>query len=202
MKITHWIASNSYAIFITEIDPSTGYFVFAARQVRRTSCNRTKNYAAACRAAAAAIDRFLLHAPDLSSKPPGAAAAVDRRDRHTDGRTHDRFKTLTAYWADRPRHKSCGLHLTRLSIMATSVDLWLEHIVNAENVARNTDFTSIHPTFDCSVYHYQGRFRGVRVQETNSQRRRRKGFNPIREHSICTGCRISSPCRQKRAPRF
>jgi len=87
MKITHWIASNSYAIFITEIDPSTGYFVFAARQVRRTSCNRTKNYAAACRAAAAAIDRFLLHAPDLSSKPPGAAAAVDRRDRHTDGHT-------------------------------------------------------------------------------------------------------------------
>jgi len=40
-----------------------------------------------CRAAAAAIERYLLPAPNLSSKPPAAAAAVNRRDRQTDGRT-------------------------------------------------------------------------------------------------------------------
>ena len=38
---------------------------------------------ACCGAAAAAVDRYLLPAPDLSSKP--AAAAVDRRYRRTDG---------------------------------------------------------------------------------------------------------------------
>jgi len=54
-----------------------------------------------CRAAAITIDRYLLPAPDLSSKPPIAAAAVDRWDRQTDGRTLDRFMTLTAYYADR-----------------------------------------------------------------------------------------------------
>ena len=37
------------------------------------------------------IDQYLLPAPDLSSKPaPVAAAAVDRRDRQTDGRTDTR----------------------------------------------------------------------------------------------------------------
>ena len=40
-----------------------------------------------------------------AASPPAGAAAVDRRDRQTDGRTegrtHDRFMTLTAYYADR-----------------------------------------------------------------------------------------------------
>jgi len=41
-----------------------------------------------CRAAAAAVGRYLLPAPDLSSKlATAAAAAVDRRDRRTDGQT-------------------------------------------------------------------------------------------------------------------
>jgi len=35
----------------------------------------------------------------------GAAAAVDPRDRQTDGRTLDRFMTLTAYCADRVTSK-------------------------------------------------------------------------------------------------
>jgi len=53
-------------------------------------------------------------APDLSSKPAGAAAAVDRPDRQTDGRTDGRtlgrFMTLTAYDADRViiTMKSCS----------------------------------------------------------------------------------------------
>jgi len=48
------------------------------------------------------IDQYLLPAPDLSSKPaPVAAAAVDRRDRQTDGRILERFMTLTTYYADR-----------------------------------------------------------------------------------------------------
>ena len=51
----------------------------------------------ACRTAAAAIGRYLLPAPDLSSKP-AAAAAVDRRDRQMDGQTLDRFMTLTVYY--------------------------------------------------------------------------------------------------------
>jgi len=41
----------------------------------------------ACRATTAAIDRYLLPAPDLSTKPAGPAAAVDRLDRQTDGLT-------------------------------------------------------------------------------------------------------------------
>jgi len=35
--------------------------------------------------------------PTSAANPPAAAAAVDRRDRQTDGQTHDRFTTLTAY---------------------------------------------------------------------------------------------------------
>ena len=42
-----------------------------------------------------------------AANPPAAAAAVDRQDRRTDGRTLDRFMTLAAYYADRVaiRHK-------------------------------------------------------------------------------------------------
>ena len=59
----------------------------------------------ACRAVAAAIDRYL-PAPDLSSKPADHCPSVPatfhcQRDRRTDGRTLDRFTTLTAYYADR-----------------------------------------------------------------------------------------------------
>jgi len=50
----------------------------------------------ATRAAAAAIDR-----PTSAANPSVAAAAVDRRDRQTDGRTLDRFVTFTAYYAHR-----------------------------------------------------------------------------------------------------
>jgi len=42
----------------------------------------------ACRAAAAAIDRYLLQTH--AANPPTAAAAVDRWDRQTDGRTDTR----------------------------------------------------------------------------------------------------------------
>ena len=49
----------------------------------------TKKTRPACRAAAAAIDQYLLPAPDLSSKPAcRRAAAVDRRDRRTDDDGH------------------------------------------------------------------------------------------------------------------
>jgi len=50
----------------------------------------------ACRVAAAAIDRYLCSRPTSAANPPAAATAVDRRDRRTDGRTLDRFMTLTA----------------------------------------------------------------------------------------------------------
>jgi len=60
----------------------------------------------ACRAAAAAaaIDRHLLRAgarPQQQTHRTDAAAAVDRWDRRTDGRTLDRFVTPTAPCADR-----------------------------------------------------------------------------------------------------
>ena len=75
----------------------------------------------ACRAAAAAIDRYLLPAPDLCSKPAGnrcCCRLVDRRttgrtdghaDGRTDGQTLDRFMTLTACYADRVtnKHQAC-----------------------------------------------------------------------------------------------
>jgi len=49
-----------------------------------------------------AIDRYLLLTPDINNKPAAAATtAVDRRDRRTDGRTLDRFMTLTACHANR-----------------------------------------------------------------------------------------------------
>jgi len=46
-------------------------------------------------------DRYLLRALHFSGIKPLVAAAVDRRDRRTDldGRTLDRFTTLTAYYA-------------------------------------------------------------------------------------------------------
>jgi len=44
------------------------------------------------------VDRYPLPAPELSSKQPHAAAAVDRRDRQTDGRTDaDRYIDFTAH---------------------------------------------------------------------------------------------------------
>jgi len=58
----------------------------------------------ACRAAIAAIDRYLLPAPDLSSKPAGrrcCCRSMGQTDGETDGRTFDRFMTLAAYYADR-----------------------------------------------------------------------------------------------------
>jgi len=39
--------------------------------------------------------------PTSAANPPTAAAAVDRRDRQTDGQTLDRFMTLAAFCADR-----------------------------------------------------------------------------------------------------
>ena len=58
----------------------------------------------ALRREAVAIDRYLLPAPDFSSKPAGPAASVDRRKKQTggeaDGQTLDRFKTFTADCAD------------------------------------------------------------------------------------------------------
>jgi len=52
----------------------------------------------ACRAATAAIDRYLLPAPDLCSKPADRRCCcrlMGQTDRQTDGRT-DRFMTLSA----------------------------------------------------------------------------------------------------------
>jgi len=37
--------------------------------------------------------------PFSAANPPAAAAAVDRRDRQTDGRTLDRVMTLTAHYS-------------------------------------------------------------------------------------------------------
>jgi len=48
----------------------------------------------ACRAAATAIDRYLLPASDLTANPPVGAATVDRQDRQTDRQTLDCFMTL------------------------------------------------------------------------------------------------------------
>jgi len=57
----------------------------------------------ACRAAAAAIDRYVRSAPDLSSKPADrrCCRSTEQTDGRTYGRTLDRFMTLTAYCADR-----------------------------------------------------------------------------------------------------
>jgi len=53
--------------------------------------------------AAAAIDRYLLPAPDLNSKLAGrhcCCRSTGQTDVQTDGRTLDRFITLTAYYAE------------------------------------------------------------------------------------------------------
>jgi len=61
----------------------------------------------ACRATAAAIDRYLWAAGDLSSKPADRCCmlSMDGTDRRThgrtDGRTLHRFMPLIAYYADR-----------------------------------------------------------------------------------------------------
>jgi len=52
---------------------------------------------------AATIDLYLLPAPDLSSKPAGRCCccrSIAKTDKRTDGRTLDRFVTLTANYAD------------------------------------------------------------------------------------------------------
>jgi len=71
-------------------------------------CSRIKIYAARMpRAAAAAVDRYLLPAPDLSSKPAGPLLrSIDGTDRRTDRRTLDCFMTLTAYYAYRVSWRS------------------------------------------------------------------------------------------------
>jgi len=53
-----------------------------------------------CRAAVAAIDRYLLPAPDLSSKPAGRRCCY-RPTGQTVGRTLDRFMTPAACYAER-----------------------------------------------------------------------------------------------------
>ena len=55
----------------------------------------------ACLAAAAAVGRYLLPAPDLSSKPAGRAATVDLRDK-TDRKTVGRKDTP-------PFHDDCRI---------------------------------------------------------------------------------------------
>jgi len=58
----------------------------------------------ACSMAPVAIDQYLLRTPALSTaNPPAAVAAVDRWDRHTDGRTDARplHKPCSAYYASR-----------------------------------------------------------------------------------------------------
>jgi len=58
----------------------------------------TKLTRPACRAAAAAssIDICCPRPTSAANPTAAAAAAVDQRDRQTDGRTLDRFTTLTA----------------------------------------------------------------------------------------------------------
>jgi len=72
-------------------------------------------------AAPVAIDRHLLPVPELSSKPSHAAAAVDRRDRRTDGRTPDRSIDPAPH-AMRGRNKSrildWRLHGSKFSCIA------------------------------------------------------------------------------------
>jgi len=54
--------------------------------------------------AAAAINRYLLQAPAFSSKPTARRCcyrSTGQTDTQTDGRTLDRFMSLTAYYADR-----------------------------------------------------------------------------------------------------
>ena len=58
-------------------------------------------------AAPPAIDRYLLPAPELSSKPAArrcCCRSTGQTDRRVDGRTLDRFKMHTAY-SGRPRSK-------------------------------------------------------------------------------------------------
>ena len=57
---------------------------------------------------------------DLSSKP--AVAAVDQRDRQTDGRTLDRFMTLVAYSTDR---LVAFAIIPELSAEATASDIYM-----------------------------------------------------------------------------
>jgi len=62
----------------------------------------TRPARSAAAAAMGHIARYLPPALDLSS---ATAAAVDRWDRRTDGRTLDRFMTLTAYRLCGPRER-------------------------------------------------------------------------------------------------
>jgi len=70
----------------------------------------------ACRAAAAAIDQYLLPAPDLSNKPAGCRCCC-RSTGLTDGRTDRRtgirpFVALSAYYADRAAN-CCSTNIER-----------------------------------------------------------------------------------------
>ena len=74
----------------------------------------------ACRAAAAAIDRYLLqtHArPQQQTHRPPLLLSTDGTDRQTDGRTLDRYMTFTAYYTDRV----ISLNINRFCVSSTSI---------------------------------------------------------------------------------
>jgi len=67
--------------------------LYSRAKITRHACSAT---------AVAAIDRCVLPARRSAANPPAAAAAVDRRDRQTDGRTGTRplYDAITTYYAD------------------------------------------------------------------------------------------------------
>jgi len=77
----------------------------------------------AYRAAAAAIDPYLLSAPDLSSKPSGSRCCY-QSTRQTNEWTLDHFMTLTTYYADRV-----------INISIVSITITQKAIFNAHNTS-------------------------------------------------------------------
>ena len=75
----------------------------------------------ASRTAAAAIDRYLLPAPDLSSKPAGRRCCC-RSTGQTDGRKLSRFMTLTTQCADGARFNMGISYLSEHCIPVYSAD--------------------------------------------------------------------------------
>jgi len=91
--------------------------------------------------AAAAIIDTCCQRPTSAANPPAVAAAVDRRDRQTDGQTKlDRFMTLTTYSAGRVINSTVAyLYIaawdeSNFAFESSFKPVWINSPDNTENV--------------------------------------------------------------------